>query len=498
MIDKKLFSIFILIIAAIIIRFIFFSGGIRGSDAYAYAQYSYEMASCQYDPGNVTDHFGFRYIVLATTALSYALFGVNDLSSSFFPFLFSIINIIIIFKIGEKLYDFKTSLIACILLTFYPLDILYASVVGPDSFTPLLSSLAILCYIIGIDNYQKTKNILFLIISGFVIGLSTGARETSIFLYGVLVLFQILRRQNLTPIFWITFGLGIPIITEMAFYYIFSGNAFLRIETLDQLKILIKNDYQESAGSLLYYPRMMFDFELQGLALYGLIWWLTVAGVLLAYFRKDSRSLLPGIWFILPFLGFEFGLQSFKEMILISKNYNYLALITPPAMLLSAYFLNNLFNIGYLAKRQTLFITALLVCLSAMNLYGVHRVCLNVKNDAAPYIAVANFLKDKPHSIIYTHHFRWPLFLSYFFRYDPSVDFKTIEQFGRDETEKTISGSYLIFHKRYLEADTAGRPFQQLPWYARYAENPPPQRWTKVFNFEGKPKYNSVNVYYAK
>lgn len=496
MIDKKLSSIFILIIAAIIIRFIFFSGGIRGSDAYAYAQYSYEMASCQYDPGHVTDHFGFRYIVLATTALSYALFGVNDLSSSLFPFLFSIINIIIIFKIGEKLYDFKTSLLACILLTFYPLDILCASVVGPDSFTPLLSSLAILCYIIGIDNYQKTKNILFLIISGFVIGLSTGARETSIFLYGVLVLFQILRRQNLTPVFWITLGLGIPIITEMAFYYILNGNALLRIEILDQLKILIKNDYQESAGSLLYYPRMMFGFELQGLATYGLTWWLTIAGLLLAFVKKDLRNLLPGIWFILPFLGFEFGLQSFKEMILISKNYNYLALITPPAMLLSAYFLNNIFNLGYLAKKKPLFITILLICLSAMNLYGTYRITLNVKNDAAPYIAVANYLKNAPQKIIYIHHFRWPLFLNYFLRYDPSLQFRDMNEISYNNIDK-ISNTYVILHKRYLEADVIGRPFQHQPYYARYMDSPP-SNWDKVMSFQGRPKYNSVNLYYAK
>lgn len=486
----------VILIAALVVRCAFFSGGIRGSDAYAYAQYSYKMASCQYDPEKITDHYGFRYTVIAATALSYALAGVNDFSSSFFPFLFSLINIILIFKIGERIYNFETSLLACILLIFYPLDILYASFVGPDSFTPLLSSLAVLCYIIGTDNYRTTKNILFLIMSGFLIGLSTGARETSIFLYGVLVLFQISRRQNLTPILWITLGLGIPIITELAFYYIFGGNALLRIETLDQLKILIKNDYQESAGSLLYYPRMMFGFDLQGLATYGLTWWLTIGGLLLAYFKRDIRSLLPGIWFILPFLGLEFGVQSLKEMILISKNYNYLSLITPPAMLLSAYSLNNLFNWGYPAKKKPLFIAMLLICLIAMNLYGAYRITSNVKNDAAPYIAVANYLKDAPQEIIYVHHFRWPLFLNYFLRYDPAVEFRDINEISYNDIEK-LSNAYVIFHERYLEADVIGRPFQHQPDYARFMKFPP-SNWDKVVSFQGSPKYNSVNLYYAK
>ncbi|MBW6499460.1 MAG: glycosyltransferase family 39 protein [Bacteroidales bacterium] len=494
--EHKRSIVIAIIFIAVVVRCIFFSGGIRGSDAYAYAQYAYDISSNSYHLGNIADHFGFRYTVLIPTAISYALFGVNDVSSAIFPFLLSILNILIILKIGEKIYDFKTAVVAGIFMAFYPLDILTASVLGPDSFTPILSSLAILTYLIAIDNDLKNKTVVYFCLSGIMVGIAMGARETSIFIYGVLVFFHILKRCKWTPLLWITLGLGIPVIVEMTFYYISEGNAFLRTEILDQLKILIKNDYQESAGSLLYYPKIMFGFELQGLATYGLIWWFTVAGLLFAVVKKDYRNLLPGIWVVLPFLGFEFGVQSFKEMILVSKSYNYLALITPPAMLLSAYFLTNFFNRGYFAKHKPLYITAIFMCLVGMNLYGTYRIYWNVKDDAAPYIAVANYFKTESHKEIYVHHGRWPLFLKYFLRYDPSLQFRDMETISENVPDK-IRNAYVIMHQRYLYADVRGRLFEKQPDYARYM-NDPPANWEQVISFKGRPTYNDVNLYYAR
>ena len=493
---SKYLILAVIVLLAVGVRCVFFSGGIRGSDAYAYAQYAYDISSNAYYPGDIADHFGFRYTVLLPTALSYALFGVNDFSSSFFIFLASIANILIIFKIGEKLYDVETAFLAGTLLAFYPLDVLGASFLGPDSFTPFLSSLAIFCYLKGLDNSHRIKRVFFFIVVGTIIGIAVGARETSIFLLGVLFLFHVFKRRSPTHLLWILAGFGVPVIAEMIYYYIAVGSPFLRFEILDQLKILIRNDYQESAGSLLYYPRMMFGFNLQGLATYGLIWWFTALGLILAYIKKDNRNLLPGIWVVLPFLGFEFGLQSFKEMILISKNYNYLALITPPVMLLSAYFLNQFFKARYFTNKRTLYLPILLLCLISMNLYGTYRVFLNVRDDAAPYVTVANYLKKAPKKTIYIHHGRWPLFLNYFLRYDPLWQFRNLDETD-EENRNNIANAYVIIHKRYVEADVIGRPFKQLPDYARYVDNPP-STWERVLTFSGNPPYNDVCMYYAK
>ncbi len=128
-----------------------------------------------------------------------------------------------------------------------------------------------------------------------------------------------------------------------------------------------------------------------------------------------------------------------------------------------------------------------------MNMYGSHRVALNIQDDAAPYIAVSDYLKNKPNKTIYTHHFRWPLFLRYFLKYDSSIEFRMIGNLKNKNVNK-IQNAYIIFHKRYLESDIMGRPNIHPLWYTQYFDKKPPN-WEKVLSFHGRPNYNSVVLY---
>ena len=83
---------FLLLFAAFVVRCIFFSGGIRGSDAFAYAQHAYDIASGNYDLNAISFFYGFRYFVLLPTAFSFMIFGVNDVSASIFPYIFSLVS----------------------------------------------------------------------------------------------------------------------------------------------------------------------------------------------------------------------------------------------------------------------------------------------------------------------------------------------------------------------------------------------------------------------
>ncbi len=57
-----------LLILAFVIRLTLFFRGVRGSDAYAYAQHAYNIAEGQYDVTAETAYYGFRYAVLLPTA----------------------------------------------------------------------------------------------------------------------------------------------------------------------------------------------------------------------------------------------------------------------------------------------------------------------------------------------------------------------------------------------------------------------------------------------
>lgn len=489
--------IIFLVLSAIIIRLFLFNGGIRGADAFAYAQYAYDIANSRYDLSQINDFYGFRYTLLLPTALSYYIFGINDISSSLFPLLCSLLNIVVIFVITERVLNIKTALLAGILLVFYPLDITFATLLGPDSVIPLLSSLAVLCYLIAEEGDASRQAYLFLL-AGLFIGFSITARLTSIFIYGVLFIDQMASRRRVMPVFWISLGLVIPVAAEALYYQSATGDALYRIHQIVHNEALVIGADPVANVSLLFYPKAMFGFNLTGLAYYGFTWWMVAAGLLWAVLKRERRILFLAIWLFVPFLGFEFGTQSLKEMIPIMKNCNYLSLITGPTTIVAAFFLIN-FGELLLSKfklNHILMFGMLVVLIAGMNSYGAYRISLNFKNDAAPYIKVADYLKNHRGGVVYTHHFRWPLFLGYFLRYPESLDFRDLNKLNHTEI-KRLSGAYIVLHKRYLEADIAGRQYHELPWYARYVDSHPPG-WGKPLSFRGRPKYNNTIMYYVR
>lgn len=484
--------------AALLIRILFFTGGIRGSDAYAYALQAFKMASGQYQINSIDSFYGFRFAVILPTAFSYALFGVSDYSSVLFLYLSSLLNICVVYLLAEKIFDRNTAIISCILLAIYPLDIATTNTLSPDSFIPFLSTMAIMSYFMAEQKSDLPRlHNAYLLISGLFIAFAYLARITSIFLFAAILCHHIFRKQKKSSLLWVMLGLAIPLCLEAFYYYIYSGDPFFHHHTISIHNHLVKGSNPDAIVSLFFYPRVMFGFDLTGLAFYGLMWWLVVAGLILAFNKKDKKILLPAFFLIIPFLGFEFGTQSLKEMIPIMKNYNYLSLITCSAVLIGAYSIKEGFTLLFANSHKRLLLLILtLSIIASMNLYGIYRLTLNEKNDAAPYVVVADNLKSKPQRTIYVHHERWPLFLKYFLRYDNSYNFRLINDMNVDQISK-ISDAYIILHKRYLEADTAGRLFSQLPDYAHYLTLPP-QNWNNILEFGGSPSYNTVSLYYAK
>lgn len=394
------------------------------------------------------------------------------------------------------MYGPKIGLLGALLVALYPMDILFASLVSPDSFIPVLASLSVLFYLMGYDEQRRVHRTVFVLLSGLMIGIATGVRETSVFLFAALAVYQALRDfRRLKPLILVFAGLCIPVCAELAFYYFNTGDLFFRSHRTAGAEALVKGADPDAVVSLLFYPKVMFGFDRTGLATYGLMWWLAAGGLFLSLLRKVKKGLLPVLWLVIPFLGFEFGTQSIRELIPIMKNYNYLSLLTTPAALLGAYFLYSILDKWFHGnKRKQIAVAALFfVLLGSMNLYGAYRLSGNIRNDAAPYVAVSDALKKESCHIVYSHHFRWPLFLAYFLKYDPSYDFRSLD--GLDEKGMaSLPGACIVLHQRYLTADTAGRSLTQSPWYTAYLSSPP-ESWHRVVEFNGHPAYNRVVLY---
>ena len=483
----------VLILIGCIVRLSVFFGGVRGSDAFAYAQYAWDIVSGHYNLDAIRWFFGFRYTVLLPTALSYMIFGVGDFPSSLFPLLLSLLNILVVFKIGEILFNREIGLIAAVLVVFYPLNIMSASLLGPDSFIPFLSSAVLLCFLRGEQESSVWKRNFWFVMIGVLIGLAYMARVTSIFLFFALMIYLVFYKKVVSAV-WTIVGLLLPLGTEALYFFAATGDPLFEFHRITSPDIVstTKSDYHPG---LLYYPKRMFGFLLDGLAMYGLTWWLVLGGIILAWKKRENAILLMAVCLFIPFFGFQFGFQSVREGVLIMKSGPYLSLLTAPAMIIGAYLLYHFKErLRSNPVKQMAALTGILTVIACMNLYGTYRLNLNGKNDAAPYIAVAEYLKEKPGSTVYTHHYRWPLFLGYFLKYDSSYKFSNFEPF--DFPRADLSGAYVVLSRRYLEADVYGRP---LPSGMRLKYGAPsPPNWMRVVSFSGTPPYNSVELYFVQ
>jgi 4-amino-4-deoxy-L-arabinose transferase-like glycosyltransferase len=497
LIDGEWKLLLALLIAAVVVRGLFFTGGIRGSDAFAYAQHAYDIASGNYDLNSIYFFYGFRYFVLLPTALSFLIFGVNDLSACVFPYLFSLLHVVIIYYLGKTAFSKEIGIIAAGLTIIYPLDISSANCVSPDSFIPFLTSLSILCCLLaGKDDVDLWEKRLLYFVSGILVSFAIMSRVSSIFLFFALAIYQLYYKQY-AAVLWIAAGMAIPLLAEAIYFFVNTGDPFFEINRITSLSIA-KSLREDFDIGLLFYPKNLLGFDLSRLAMFGFTWWFVIGGLAVLGRGEDKKALLIVVCLLIPFFGLEFGFQSLREGILIIKNPNYVSLLSGPAMLVSAYFLfrlSNMIKICFPAQSFGL-IAFFIVMLTAMNCYGAYRLAENIKNDAAPYIAVAGELARKPGSTVYVHHFRWPLFLKYFLRYNQAYIFKDLSGLSQKELND-LSDAYVVLNRRYLEADLIGRPVHLFGLYGKYVKDPPPN-WNKVLSFSGVPPYNSVVLYYAK
>ena len=220
-------------VLALAVRLLLFFGGIRGSDAYSYAQHAYNILNGGYDVTAETVYYGFRFPILLATAAAYALFGVGDWSSALFPLLASLITLVLVVRLGTVWFDRETGLWAGLLCAFYPMDVINASLLGPSSFIPCFSAAAVLSYWKAVQwGPDKAKGLLLCLVSGLCIGLAIQTRLVGILLLAVigLMTFGMGRWvERLRAVLAVGMGCALPLSLESGYYLYKTGDPLYRL-----------------------------------------------------------------------------------------------------------------------------------------------------------------------------------------------------------------------------------------------------------------------------
>jgi len=97
------------------------------------------------------------------------IFGLSTVSIRFLPFVFSVLTVLFIYKIGRKFFNIRVAIIAALLFTFSNFHISYAHEARVYSLFVLLTSISMYLFFDLIRGKSKKKTLVFLILSNVLL-----------------------------------------------------------------------------------------------------------------------------------------------------------------------------------------------------------------------------------------------------------------------------------------------------------------------------------------
>ncbi len=163
---NQYFNLAIVILLGLLIRLYFQIGHIFSDDAY-YSFLSYSLSNGDF----ANDYLGYpvfplRFGFIGLTSISTMIFGNTEFATILFQFLFSLLNIVLTYKLTWLITNNeKVSLISAFLIAFFPTDIIFATIGFPDLINTFLINLGI--YLL-LKSYLQKKSYLSIFRRSFI------------------------------------------------------------------------------------------------------------------------------------------------------------------------------------------------------------------------------------------------------------------------------------------------------------------------------------------
>lgn len=392
-------------LAAFVARLFFYTGHIFSDDAY-YSYLSYTLYQGNYD-NNYLGYpiFPLRVGFIGITAISMHLFGINEFSTLFFPLLFSLLNIILVYKLTELVAaNTTTAWVACILVAFFPTDIIFASIGFPDLLNVFFINLGIYFLLKSFKN----KKIMMGYAGGMFFFISMQFKETIYYfliLLFILFVYAFLINKKINPqlLIGIIFILGNYLIE--GFVYLFIHNDFVYRITVTTLNYQFSfYDFfpytaRKLSGSKNYF-RNLYDqiilINIKSVFLRRFYLLLPIVSVIQTLFsikKNEHKLLLYWFWGLtILSIAFTTSLTEFKPLDLTRSWYIYPMLM--PAIILSAIFVTQFSKFIKIALIVIYISGSIFMCFQ----YEIFLDCNNLES-------LKSFLRNNQSKMIFTDHF---------------------------------------------------------------------------------------------
>jgi len=300
--NKNLVILSIIICIALGLRFYFFIGPSQ-VDPFDYIQAASEIKNGSYANSLALDLNAqamrwLRYALILPTWLGLSVSGANDWAVTWFPFLCSITSIVVIYLIGNQLWDPIAGLIAAITLAALSwLDIISATQLLPAAIINCFSLLAI--YLAILTSGTKERYFSWYLFScGLSLGVTYASRfNTPILVIPIIVGIGLWKRWH-----WYQWGslivgmLAIPL-AEVFYFSSTTDDPFFRLRTLLSLQTT-------KVGRYLPEPWKFFNMMYKE-DTFSIFFYLFLAAGLFLILKRDWIVLILMGWWLFAFLFLE-------------------------------------------------------------------------------------------------------------------------------------------------------------------------------------------------
>lgn len=417
----------LIVLFALFLRLYFFVGIGFNDDSYYLDFASKVFKGEKFVPPSALT-WGIRIGVYYPVILFWKIFGINELSTSFYFIILSLGSVCVTYLIGKELFNEKTGLLAAFLLCIFPLNIIYASQIGPDMGFQFLSALSIL-FLIKSEKYQK---MLYPILSGLFLGISYLFKSTVLVILPVLLFFiltnfykskikprKYFTKKRILSYILILFGFSMIFGLQVIHFHEISGEWFYG----EKVRAFSMTHDTNSNWDLMWYPNMMFNLEeryfewIHDLPLFSFLYYFVVFSSVYLLYKKDVNSVFLISWFLFLFLFFEYGLQFYCTKImdycLYSRHPRFLSIFTIPSVLLVSRFF--IFDKRKWRKYFSVISVLFLVVTSLFYAYHSHVFMRSAMGDIRE---ITYFIKTLPNKKVYIPN-DWDVSkLSFYFQYD--------------------------------------------------------------------------------
>lgn len=394
---KKLIFWGFLMFFSLAIRLYFFHGWGLGDDP-NYFSAIYTLRKIEYIPFQDSGYY-YRFFFWAPPLILFKIFGVSEFAFIIPILIFDLTTIILVYILAKQFFDETTALLSAVFYSLNPFNVVFSTTFTIDFTQSMFICICAIYY----NKYIKNEGIKLSIASGLAFMCAYLVNPKALFLIPAFAAHMIWNlkkdKSNSKKIFRHIIIISVFLWMSFALDYTISGNSFGYFRGENKMMAGFPLDF----NTFIEYPKYMFTSSPFGTFMFGLSFYFIFAAIFAIVVKKYDME--KNSFFIFWFLSFMVFTCFFPQHILSPKfslnnfyafqNIRYLALLMPPASILTAYFLKKKYVVA--PKVDVLLISILLLT----NLFFIH-VNGNISWDSSKDARlVRNYISNNPHERYY-------------------------------------------------------------------------------------------------